>query len=92
MTYCSICSTEWTGLSECHCSSCHKSFSSIANFDDHRTGDYDEGRRCYTEEELLALRVGKGTRPRFKAAEQKNGRVVWVSWSDGESTWWGDDE
>lgn len=86
MTQCS-CGTEWTGLVECHCPTCHKSFSSEANFDEHRTGDYDTGRRCYTTEELLAMTVGKALRPRFKQSPQKDGRMVWVTWSAGES-WW----
>ena len=88
MTQCS-CGAEWTGLVECHCVVCHQSFSTDRNFEDHRTGDYEVGRRCYSPTELSALTLLPSGRLRFKASAQKNGRVVWVSWSEGE--WAGND-
>ena len=88
MTQCS-CGTEWTGLVECHCIVCHQSFSTDRNFEDHRIGDYEVGRRCHTPAELAELTMQPSGRLRFKASKQKNGRVVWVSWSEGE--WVGDD-
>lgn len=30
------CGRNWTGLVECHCTVCHKHFSTVANFDAHR--------------------------------------------------------
>jgi hypothetical protein len=89
MTQCS-CKTEWTGLVECHCVNCHQSFSTDRNFEDHRTGDYDTGRRCYTADELATLTLQPSGRLRFKASPQKNGRVVWVSWSE-DREWVADD-
>lgn len=91
MTQCT-CGAEWYGEKECHCAACHKCFSSEKNFDDHRTGDYDTGRRCYTTEEMETLTVGKSGRLRYSQSPQKDGRVVWVSWSAGDKKWWGADD
>lgn len=31
------CGRQWTGLAECHCTMCHRHFSTVSNFDHHRT-------------------------------------------------------
>lgn len=33
---CSGCDRQWSGLSRCHCSSCHETFVGLAAFDLHR--------------------------------------------------------
>ena len=61
---------------QAHCGSCHQTFSTVANFDKHRTGDA-EHRRC-VDPEAISLRIGvdliwrgePGTwRPRAHAAD-----------------------
>jgi hypothetical protein len=32
--------------SRCRCTGCHENFNSIAAFDEHRSGEYPNGRRC----------------------------------------------
>lgn len=71
MTTCK-CGREWTGLTECHCSACHRQFSSIGPFDTHRTGD-----RCNDPAEMTT----KTGRARFVALGRKNG-TVWAAWFD----------
>lgn len=36
MTACSRCTAEWGGLTTCHCSGCHVTFTGISAFDAHR--------------------------------------------------------
>lgn len=36
---CPRCEATWTGLSVCHCSACHRTFSGIGLFDKHRRRD-----------------------------------------------------
>ena len=33
---CSVCRTRWDGLKFCHCAICHRSFTTVANFDRHQ--------------------------------------------------------
>ncbi|WP_439332433.1 FDXHR family putative zinc-binding protein [Saccharopolyspora antimicrobica] len=33
---CGGCSSRWTGVSRCHCSGCHQTFSGVTAFDKHR--------------------------------------------------------
>lgn len=77
---CSSCGRGWTGLKECHCVTCHESFSTESNFDRHRVfladGDWS-GRRCLSPEELSALRTKSG-KPVLEQSSRKYGRV-WVS-------------
>lgn len=43
---CRGCTNWWTGSSAHHCNSCHATFTTIGNFDKHRSGGYEEGRHC----------------------------------------------
>lgn len=43
---CSGCPARWHGLNVAHCSVCHESFSTVANFDRHRTYDAYGDRAC----------------------------------------------
>ena len=45
LTRCPHCNGTWTGLTTCHCSSCHRTFSSISAFDMHRSGSHAESTR-----------------------------------------------
>lgn len=37
MNTCGGCPKRWTGFRKAHCSSCHRTFSTVANFDRHRS-------------------------------------------------------
>lgn len=77
---CNQCGRGWTGLKECHCATCHESFSTESNFDRHRIFDVDgdwETRRCLTPEEMVALRTKSGSAV-LDQSQRKFGRV-WVS-------------
>lgn len=39
------------------CPTCGKFFNSTSAFEKHRTGTYEEGRRCMTTEEMLAAKM-----------------------------------
>ena len=77
---CNECGRGWTGLKECHCASCHESFSTEANFDRHRvfrkTDDWNT-RDCLSAVEMADLRTKSGVRV-LEQSERKHGRV-WVS-------------
>jgi hypothetical protein len=36
MTTCNGCASTWSGLSVCHCSICHRTFTGLSAFDKHR--------------------------------------------------------
>ena len=77
---CDECGRGWTGLKECHCGSCHQSFSTEANFDRHRVFDVADDwstRRCRTEGELTALKTKSGLSVLMQS-QRKHGSV-WVS-------------
>jgi hypothetical protein len=42
------------GNNQCRCSACGELFATVATFDQHRAGDYSDGRRCLTHSEMLA--------------------------------------
>jgi len=42
---CGGCDSRWTGLGVCHCSACHRTFTSISAFDQHRSGSHALGAR-----------------------------------------------
>jgi hypothetical protein len=42
------------GNNQCRCSACGELFASVATFHRHRTGDYQNSRRCLTHSEMLA--------------------------------------
>jgi hypothetical protein len=39
---CAGCGGRWTGLGVCHCSGCHRTFTGISAFDQHRLGGHCE--------------------------------------------------
>ena len=47
MASCGGCDRTWTGLTECHCATCHRHFGGIEGFDMHRVGG-----RCSDPSEL----------------------------------------
>lgn len=68
------CGQSWTGLKLSHCTVCHRTFSTEANGDRHRTGQHHisqgpDRRRCRTDEELAAVGLGP--------TEGGNGSPVW---------------
>ena len=84
---CSSCGRGWTGMNECHCDTCHQSFSNETNFDRHRVfgveGDWST-RRCLTPEEIGALKTKSG-RPVLVESQRKFG-MVWVG-AGGAERW-----
>lgn len=63
------CGREWTGLSQAHCPTCHRHFSTVANFDRHRPGSTG----CQYPADVLN-RKGE---PVFKATVNRFG-TTWV--------------
>lgn len=59
---CRPCGSEWTGEKLEHCTVCHRTFTSTPAGDKHRTGSHVNGRRCRTDEEMLALGMGQNKR------------------------------
>jgi hypothetical protein len=43
--FCAWCDGWWTGLTACHCSACHRNFTSIGAFDSHRGGSHAHATR-----------------------------------------------
>jgi hypothetical protein len=47
MHVCGKCAARWGGLTTAHCSACHRTFTTVANFDRHRAGSHAPGiRHC----------------------------------------------
>jgi hypothetical protein len=42
---CGRCGAEWTGYNTCHCAGCHRTFTGITAFDQHRSGSHAWGQR-----------------------------------------------
>lgn len=54
---CSGCESRWGGLGRAHCSACHRTFSSVALFDRHRSSVGEHG-ECLNPEEIVHTRTG----------------------------------
>lgn len=68
MTKCD-CGRQWTGLTECHCTGCHRHFTSVQPFDAHWIGV--ENRHCV---DPAALKRKDGS-PLLDTVERKSGSV-----------------
>lgn len=79
MTTCRGCDREWTGLTECHCSVCHRHFTSVKPFDDHWVGVTN--RHC-VDPATLKRRDGN---PLLETIERKSG-LVWKRWEAPRDT------
>lgn len=53
--YCPRCPNWWTGTRSGHCTACHRSFTSIAAFDKHRSGSHAHGKRHCVDPETAGL-------------------------------------
>lgn len=53
--YCPRCPNWWTGLRSGHCATCHRSFTSVAAFDRHRSGSHARGTRHCVDPEVVGL-------------------------------------
>lgn len=67
---CKGCDRIWTGLRECHCGICHRHFSQVRSFDDHRT----LGTHNQCADPLTLTR--KDGRPMYKVTEGAWGPVI----------------
>lgn len=67
------CGRQWTGLAQAHCPTCHRHFSTVANFDRHRPGT----KGCQ-DPATLTRRNGN---PVFKPTENAYG-TTWVGWGE----------
>lgn len=72
LAICGKCPARWTGTNMAHCSVCHSTFSTVANFDSHRDGSI--GRvRCSTTG-LVQNSYGTWKQPgEWDVTEAKNG-------------------
>lgn len=68
--HCTGCGRTWTGQRECHCTVCHRQFSTVRWFDDHRR---NSGRNWCVDPLSLSNRDGS---PKFKIAENAWGPIV----------------
>jgi hypothetical protein len=60
MTVCVKCSAHWGGLKTAHCSVCHQTFSTVANFDRHRAGSHSaDTRHCLDTAEVGLIDAGR---------------------------------
>lgn len=65
------------------CRGCGRDFSSVENFDRHRTGTYDydysidrpDGRRCRDDDELLAIGLRPMTEDEMRASSRQKSRA-----------------
>lgn len=80
MTRCGGCDRVWTGIAEAHCTTCHRHFTGITAFDEHRGGP-DDDRRCADPAMLVDGRGDPKLSERLRASGP-----VWGSPSAGE---WG---
>lgn len=51
------CGARWPGLSACHCPTCHRTFTTVGNFDRHRVGPM--GNRHCADPESVGLVLNK---------------------------------
>jgi hypothetical protein len=57
---CARCDNWWTGLTACHCSACHRTFTGIKAFDMHRAGSHARGtRHCVDPVSVGLVPAGK---------------------------------
>lgn len=52
------CGATWPGLSPCHCSACHRTFSGVVLFDKHRHAQGEHG-GCHDPETIRNRRTGE---------------------------------
>lgn len=52
---CPRCDAWWTGLSTCHCPTCHATFTRYSTFDIHRAGSHSQGTRHCVEPATVGL-------------------------------------
>lgn len=65
------CGASWTGVSRCHCSGCHRTFSGSVLFDRHRS-QYGERGKCLDLDGFpdIELRDGIWSYPKMTEAEK----------------------
>lgn len=63
MNTCSGCPARWTGHRTAHCGNCHRSFSTVGNFDKHRSPDGEHGHCRYPGVVGLVQRDGVWSMP-----------------------------
>lgn len=68
MSTCGGCASTWTGHRPAHCGTCHRTFSTVANFDLHRSPEGEHG-MCLSPEDIphLELRNGMWSSPAMPA-------------------------
>ena len=54
MGICRKCERRWQGEAECHCSGCHKHFSSVSSFDKHQAGS-GKWKKCLDTEGMKVI-------------------------------------
>lgn len=78
MTWCPDCSKRWTGLNMAHCASCCETFSTVGNFDKHRSGKMVGDRRMF---------AGQCLKP-AEAGLVQNSRGTWITPGEKDVTEW----
>jgi hypothetical protein len=65
------CGRTWTGLRECHCTICHRQFSTVRWFDEHRRNMGPK--HCH---DPLTLTEADGVTPRYKIVDNAWGQII----------------
>jgi hypothetical protein len=60
------------------CQGCKRHFNSTAAFDKHRTGDFGGGRRCLTDDEMLAKGMDKNSAGFWVGSRMGNAALPWT--------------
>ena len=57
---CPRCEARWGGLKTAHCAACHNTFTTVGNFDRHRTGDHSKStRHCLPPTDVGLIDAGR---------------------------------
>jgi hypothetical protein len=77
VTRCPRCPATWTGLSMAHCAACHRTFSTVGNFDRHRPGECLDPAtvglsvvRKHRDTDVWGVPIDEETRSRLKLLRQ----------------------
>jgi hypothetical protein len=62
------CGAKWYGVSRCHCSACHRTFSGVALFDRHRSSAGEHG-TCLDPATLIVQRGARTGQPEMYLRE-----------------------
>lgn len=77
MNTCGGCLARWSGHTKAHCGSCHRTFSTVGNFDRHRSKDGERGSCLHPASVGLVERGGLDPVWSMPPQDPTKGRVDW---------------